>query len=1011
MWTEKAFAHYALAAYRCWMEGHAAPPLALQAGNGTPTPDQNGLDSSAGENGGDVGVAIGNTIVDEQTVASAFRIYHKFVDAAPSDIPRPSSAHKRLVQEVETERRELYRRYFKFLSLVLLPPQHPRRPQNPAPAAQTLGPADNTITPVASRQSTKLGTREQLQEELRQIQVIYEKYLMRTVGFPKADECHEIIGEWVDQVMENWEVSGGSGDDAAPVVEILYRAARRTFHSPRVLRQLVITLTATGNFSDALSALGTYMDLVEKAKERIAKGHHEKDMDSDLSIFETVTEGIRIMSKFLSDGARARDVAVRMEKWVKEWHVRDKAVLAVAHRGIGMAYALWSRVAPDGDQRPSSQTRALEAFKKALHYDFGDIQGWYGLSLIQAEMGQTDDAVENARRGLGILKATYLDNEEVSSEVAARDYKKWAVYLLHLYALLMTAKDDFLQATRICENAFEIIGQGREAVSELGVYDKIAVFELEMTQLAITETTDDAEAAIASIDRILTAYGTLFDGTHLVQREEHNNADERPFTSAASSRPATMTSRRSRLFGGKSHKKQFSASATSLTRSNDNEMTSPPGTAARERQRPSSGHARSNTGQMNAPTIQVTEANPDASPTPDRSSRRTPSTRTNSVSGGTARRMRSLGSLRIKGGEHQKPDESPTPPLPSSTEASSLNFSGAGTGRDPHLFHMLKTKLHRHQLQQGFDSGAASSTTSVNLEPLSQQPDGAENAAPKEETTKVDALPINHPRKQMPFPINAIGRALPEDADKGKTRSIRRPMQLPEPKLAVEEERRRVLAALRKAWLCVAGMYRRAGYVEDAAMAVGEAEALITNEGDGEADVLAEKGYLAIAQSKPTIAIDFFEAALTVEPYHPPATIGLSRLLLSQSDHHPHEPPSPTAPSSDWPPPLPTSPVTSRPDSTDSASYTSSTSQDDMDPELEDAVLDRLAARDRALGLLEKLVGSVKGWNCKDAWWLLATILEKTGEVERAKTALWKVVELEDTVGVRMWEVLGLGAV
>lgn len=355
--------------------------------------------------------------------------------------------------------------------------------------------------------------------------------------------------------------------------------------------------------------------------------------------------------------------------------------------------------------------------------------------------------------------------------------------------------------------------------------------------MAIIEAAEDRGVAISTIDRILTLYGVLFDGAHLVQRVEHSNPEERVFDSAASSRPQTTASRRSRLFGVKLQKKQYSASTTNLSQPG-NELQAPPGTAASRR--PVSNHqdrgfARSPP-PVNAPTIQVTEpANATAS-----SNRKSSVSRPDSVSGGPVKRMRSLSSLRIKGPDHHRKDESPTPPLPSSTEASSLNFGGSGSGRDPHLFHMLKSKLHLHQLEHAGESAPASSSTSVNLESPSQQDESAETVVPKQDTTKAEALPNNLPQKKLPYPINAIGRALPEDAETGKTKSIHRPLQLPEPKLVVEEERRRVLGTLRKAWLWVAGMYRRAGYFQDAAMAIGEAEGLVSKEADGEADVLTE---------------------------------------------------------------------------------------------------------------------------------------------------------------------------
>lgn len=158
-----------------------------------------------------------------------------------------------------------------------------------------------------------------------------------------------------------------------------------------------------------------------------------------------------------------------------------------------------------------------------------------------------------------------------------------------------------------------------------------------------------------------------------------------------------------------------------------------------------------------------------------------------------------------------------------------------------------------------------------------------------------------------------------------------------------------------------------------------------------------------MAQSQPLVASDFFEAALALELDHPYATIGLSRILIASSITDPAVETT-AAPTrvADWS--LPATPTTTR---------SSFTDPDDAinDPEMDDAALDRLAARDRALGLLEKLVGSVNGWNSSEAWMLLSEVLENTGEIDRAKQALWKVIELEDATGVRGFAACGSGVV
>ena len=822
---------YALATYGVWFYEHVTPSAQ------SPTSEKvhrDGEESLTGEGveEGPVGVAIGNTIVDESTVASAFRTFHKFING--------TSSGNRATSDKQEKRRDIYRCYFKFLSLLLLPPGHANRPRANRLASGKQG--ERTVSMVAGlgRRSTMshVGAPGQLREELKTISTVYESHLLSGLKFPRADEYHEAIGEWADQVVENWRVSGGSAEDATPVVEILYRASKKSFHSPRILRHLFHTLTATGNFQDALAALSTYLDLIQKAMERISKGNHERDFDSHKTIFHTAVEGVRVLCKFAGNGHKAMDIVARMEKWIDEWRIRDKEILAEAYRGIGMANATFARQTPEGELRPDAQQAAADAFRKGLSYDPIDTQGWYGLALVEAEMRSVDNAIESARKGLGALKYNFMDNEDPDDrEGCARDYKRFAVPLLHLLALLMTAKEDFETAEKIYKNAFDIVGEGRQSVADLGVSDKVAIFELMMSQLAIVEAVEDSKTAASMAENLLSLYGMLFDGAHLVLRQQHGSAEDNVGDVSNPSRPTTTTSRRSRL-PWRNHKKQFSASHSSLPRQVEN-PGSPPSQGGTVKKRPKSGHqslAGMSTGVPTiAPKIQVIDDKGGAAtPPPEKSHRKM--RRPSSVSGSTVRRMRSLGSLKLR--HEPKRDEPPTPPLPSSTEASSLNFdSPAGSmreGKDPHLFQTLKNKLHHHHLKRPQAPSAADSVASI-AETIPN-----EAVSENRESTKAENVPNNLPQNKLPYPLCALGRTISDDGQDGRIRTLRRPIQLPEPKLAVAEESKQVLGALRRAWICVAGLYRRAGYFGDALMATEEANSFVGKGGEGEADVLAE---------------------------------------------------------------------------------------------------------------------------------------------------------------------------
>lgn len=72
-------------------------------------------------------------------------------------------------------------------------------------------------------------------------------------------------------------------------------------------------------------------------------------------------------------------------------------------------------------------------------------------------------------------------------------------------------------------------------------------------------------------------------------------------------------------------------------------------------------------------------------------------------------------------------------------------------------------------------------------------------------------------------------------------------------------------------------------------------------------------------------------------------------------------------------------------------------------------MLNRLAARDRAFGLLSTLTKLGVGWDYSEAWYALARAYEESGQIEKTKEVLWWCVELEDTHPVRSWKNVGTG--
>lgn len=208
-------------------------------------------------------------------------------------------------------------------------------------------------------------------------------------------------------------------------------------------------------------------------------------------------------------------------------------------------------------------------------------------------------------------------------------------------------------------------------------------------------------------------------------------------------------------------------------------------------------------------------------------------------------------------------------------------------------------------------------------------------------------------------------------------------------------------------------------------------------------------GYLSVAKDNSDSARLGFEAALTHYPDHPPAIVGLSNILLDlyaekivppkafpgltlvggseampgteQSTSDIISPPlRPASP----PKLLPTEPLglgafkttkRDRPIKTtpDTKSPTSAAHHDShLEPPYKATsmpLVDRLASRDRAYGLLSNLTKLGSGWNYSEAWFSLGRAHEESGQTEKAKEALWWCVELEEGMGVREWDCVNTG--
>jgi hypothetical protein len=164
---------------------------------------------------------------------------------------------------------------------------------------------------------------------------------------------------------------------------------------------------------------------------------------------------------------------------------------------------------------------------------------------------------------------------------------------------------------------------------------------------------------------------------------------------------------------------------------------------------------------------------------------------------------------------------------------------------------------------------------------------------------------------------------------------------------------------------------------------------------------------LLVGQSLKHEARADFERALQHFPDHPEAIVGLSNILLDiYSEAIPLEPTTQTDLTSSSLPPSVSSVQAST--STSKTKYLTSHTPS-VENQLSSPELTRLAARDRAFGLLSMLTKLGAGWDYSEAWYALARAYEESGEIEKTKEVLWWCVELEDTHSVRSWKCVTTG--
>ncbi|CAG8550778.1 5734_t:CDS:10, partial [Acaulospora morrowiae] len=248
--------------------------------------------------------------------------------------------------------------------------------------------------------------------ELTGLHYSYENVLYQITPFPKAGESNWRVLEFVDQVISDWALlNRGTTVEMKGLIDMLYRATHKTFQSPRILRHLLNTLIAYGDYEEAELAINAYVSIVEKVREtskdeieNASKKTSSKkytDVESTKHVVQTLIVGSELMAKYLNKAKETLDFAQRAISWCEDEDGGvDNELLAHAWRCMGVGYNLMAREERDPECRSRLHTSAIDALTKSTSFDSNVIETHYLLALEHAITRDINQANISIRQAL-----------------------------------------------------------------------------------------------------------------------------------------------------------------------------------------------------------------------------------------------------------------------------------------------------------------------------------------------------------------------------------------------------------------------------------------------------------------------------------------------------------------------------------------------------------------------------------------------------------------------------------
>ncbi|PSK56654.1 hypothetical protein B9Z65_6278 [Elsinoe australis] len=900
----------------------------------------------------------------------------------------------------------------------------------------------STLSAQRSKQILELGT----------VARACEQALMMETDFPKASASNEVLETFADEVVHCWRIMiGHEWTDAdigekgkvgvtRTVLDFLYRVAARTFHSTPILRHLVTVHATLSEFDLAVKALDSYIEIISKGKARAEKtGKHELGLDNDDIVLYTVSEAIRFLCLYgeIDQARKAYELGQKIASWLEQKRPRSSSnvsrdfdpasaserveasqfstssALAAAYKGIGQSKATWARFVADTRERDDLQDEAIRNLGRSLHLSVqggSDLETAYLLAYSQAErrtvdaIGTIKEAVDRHDRTppTGAISSS---SAEVTFEVERRKLP-----ILHLLILVLSASQQWDVAVAVCDQTLEDIFEAARACDRSsGIYtdeehdrrlgglphyltkaledaEKECLLQIKMSEMELLLLTENISYAASKRQELLKMYEQLFGNPR--PKSAAPTAGTNAVSTLPKSRAGTVKSFRESIFGR----------PKSVRRSLDTTTFDPPPPLPDHPLLAKNAEKAAPTTQPDPPVL-LKVTNEDGEQVEDE-----PKGKLGRMSL-SIRRGRQRHSHDVSKLQQQEQDQPTKRSASDPPPATFLNGSTSPKAR-------VAKSPNRSRV-----SSRGSEVVAVPAD-VQDEKQGLINGIPE----KDESLEAPSPQLRV-TEVDELSRRNPPPIFSRHQRQVHH------------------ISVLVQIWLFISGMYTKEDLYDDAKAAVDEAQNLVellqteqasiessarawNNRGWGlgrsisrlMADVWAERGRIQALMLSPHTAMSHHEKALGYCTDHSKTIIQMSSILLDiYEEKIPAEPLSSKDLMASIAPH-----VTTNIDSFTAPNPTISVPEADMETESRinlrpkkptdpsPAELNRTAARDRAYQLLITVTKLGEAWDDAEAWFNLSRAHELMGQMDKAESCLWWVVELEDARPVRPWNVAGI---